>query len=208
MHIPKLQPGTPHFDIPKETKRECDVPSCIAHGEYKAPKSKTENPDFFFFCIDHVREYNQNWNYFDGMSDEEVEQHMIRSMTWDRPTWQSNLTNLSADQIRRKVYRNFRDTGAGYTSFDEKDAKEEPKQKQSYTPQHQVQTPEMEALAILGISPPTSLAEIRETYRKLVKKYHPDLNIGCKKSEEQSKKINMAYSVLKIAYQKFETFDK
>ena len=207
MHIPKLQPGTPNFDIPKEIKRACDIPGCIAHGNYRAPKNKMDSPDFFFFCLDHVREYNKNWNYFDGMTDLEIEQHMIRSMTWDRPTWQSNLTNLNADQIRNKVYRNFRDTSAGYTSYEEADAKEEPKNRKTYS--HTApQTPETEALAVLGLTPPTDWTEIRSTYRKLLKKYHPDLNIGCDKSEEQSKKINMAYSILRIAYQKFETYDK
>jgi len=38
----------------------------------------------------------------------------------------------------------------------------------------------------------------------LAKKYHPDLNGKDKESEELLKKINMAYTILKMAYQKFE----
>lgn len=49
----------------------------------------------------------------------------------------------------------------------------------------------------LEVSPSADMAEIKKAYRKLVKKYHPDLNPGNKTAERKLKKINEAYEVLK-----------
>ncbi len=49
---------------------------------------------------------------------------------------------------------------------------------------------------ILGISKDTSQDEIKKAYRKLARKYHPDLNPGDKAAEEKFKEINEAYAVL------------
>jgi molecular chaperone DnaJ len=49
---------------------------------------------------------------------------------------------------------------------------------------------------ILGVSKKTPLKEIRQAYRKLARKYHPDLNPGDKSSEEKFKQVQEAYDVL------------
>ena len=66
------------------------------------------------------------------------------------------------------------------------------------------QTAEFEALGIMGLESPVTLAEIKARYKTLVKKYHPDHNREDPTAEELLKKINMAYTILKVAYQKFE----
>lgn len=45
---------------------------------------------------------------------------------------------------------------------------------------------------------------IKARYKELAKKHHPDLNKGSNKSEELLKEINMAYTILKVAFEKFE----
>lgn len=50
---------------------------------------------------------------------------------------------------------------------------------------------------ILKVSPEASPEEIKKAYHKLAKKLHPDLNKNDKQSEEQLKKVNEAYEVLK-----------
>lgn len=49
---------------------------------------------------------------------------------------------------------------------------------------------------VLGIDKKASLSEIKKAYRKLARKYHPDLNPGDKASEAKFKEIQEAYSVL------------
>ena len=50
--------------------------------------------------------------------------------------------------------------------------------------------------SILGVSKNASDDEIKKAYRKLAKKYHPDLNKGDKSAEEKLKEVNKAYEVL------------
>lgn len=50
--------------------------------------------------------------------------------------------------------------------------------------------------SILGVSKNATLNEIKKAYKKLARKYHPDLNPGDKIAEEKFKKIQEAYSVL------------
>jgi curved DNA-binding protein len=52
---------------------------------------------------------------------------------------------------------------------------------------------------ILGVSPDAEKKVIQQTFRKLARKYHPDLNPGNKESEEKFKTINEAYQVLSDA---------
>lgn len=49
---------------------------------------------------------------------------------------------------------------------------------------------------VLGVERGASQAEIKSAYRKLAKKYHPDLNPGDKQAEAAFKEVNEAYEVL------------
>ena len=53
--------------------RRCDVPGCTSAGEFRAPKGRNQLNEYFWFCLDHVREYNRAWNYYAGMSEDEIE---------------------------------------------------------------------------------------------------------------------------------------
>src|ERR1039458_7641771 len=59
----------------------------------------------------------------------------------------------------------------------------------------------------LGVSKKTPLKEIRQAYRKLARKYHPDLNPGDKSSEEKFKQVQEAYDVLSDN-KKRQTYDQ
>jgi len=59
-------------------------------------------------------------------------------------------------------------------------------------------------MALMGLEPPVQLQDIKTRYKELAKKHHPDLNRGCAKSEELLKQINMAYTILKLAYEKYD----
>src|ERR671925_2390191 len=52
---------------------------------------------------------------------------------------------------------------------------------------------------ILGVSRSASTEEIRKAYRKLARKYHPDINPGNKEAENKFKEISGAYDALSDA---------
>ncbi len=49
---------------------------------------------------------------------------------------------------------------------------------------------------ILGVSPGESLENVKKAYRRLARKYHPDVNPGDKIAEEKFKEINEAYNAI------------
>lgn len=190
----KLKPGTPEFaDAKAQTQSTtCEMPGCCNHGEHKAPKHRGLN-EYYNFCLEHVRDYNKAWNFFSGMSDSEVEQHIHDALYGHRPTWRYDAKGAAEDILKRKAWQT-------YTFSDEAPPKDEEKRRFSGNRN----TPEYEALAIMGLEPPITLQGIKLRYKELAKKHHPDLNRGCDKSEELLKHINMAYTILKLAYEQFE----
>ena len=72
---------------PAAPGRCCDMPSCGAQGEYRAPKSRDNLKDYWWFCLDHVRAYNGSWDYYKGMSPAQMEAQLRADTSWDRPSW-------------------------------------------------------------------------------------------------------------------------
>ena len=56
--------------------------------------------------------------------------------------------------------------------------------------------PKKDLYEILGVDRNASQEEIKKAYRRLAKKYHPDLNPGDKEAEQKFKEINEAYEIL------------
>lgn len=188
-----LKPKSPEFadsGAPEGHPRGCEMPDCAAAAHHRAPKNR-ELTDYYWFCQDHAREYNQAWNYFAGMSGSEIEDSMIQSFYGDRPTWRYDTEGAAEDILRRKAWQTYRyadhespKNGGGGRSVSRN-------------------TPEGEALAVMGLEPPVALEDIKARYKALVKKHHPDVNRGSAESEELLKTINMAYTILKMAYEQF-----
>lgn len=193
----KLKPNSAEYadGKPKRQTQLCEMYGCAEHGEYKAPKHRALE-EYYHFCLDHVREYNQAWNYFSGMSDEEVQEHVIKSIHGFRPTWKYGVNGGPTEALRDKIRQT-------YFFTDEPEDKEE-ESAHRRTSGFEAHSPEFQALAIMGLEPPIDLKGIKTRYKELAKKHHPDLNKGCAKSEDLLKQINMAYTILKVAYEKFE----
>ncbi len=187
-----LKPNSAEFadSDKKPDLRRCDMPGCPLQGDHRAPKDRALS-DYYWFCLDHVSEYNKAWNFFSGMSDSEVESHIVGARYGHRPTWRYD-TNQAEDALRRKAWQSY--------NFTEK----EPPGANA-GPAARANTPEGEALAIMGLRPPVTLEEIKARYKALAKQHHPDLNKGSRESEDLLKSINMAYTILKVAYEQFRT---
>lgn len=59
--------------------RKCDHPGCNKDGEFKAPKNRSLK-DYYWFCLEHVQEYNSRWNYYTD-DDSEPEHEAFRKKT-------------------------------------------------------------------------------------------------------------------------------
>ena len=64
----------------------CDYKNCKKIGLYKAPIEKDNSKKFRWLCLNHVKEFNQSWDYFKGMSDRQVCDFLKSDMTWHKPT--------------------------------------------------------------------------------------------------------------------------
>ena len=73
--------------------RHCAWPDCTRIGDHKAPVSKKKLREYQYFCLDHVRIYNRAWNYYEGMSESEVETAVRSDTVWNRPTWPMGSDN-------------------------------------------------------------------------------------------------------------------
>lgn len=196
----RLKPNSPEYADPKQDRQprrqHCEMPGCTLEADYKAPKDRGLS-DYYRFCFEHVKEYNNAWNFFSGMSDTEVEKHMTQSLYGDRPTRRYDMPGAGAESLRRKAWQTYH--------FTEEEPPRGPGKNGQGESGGGAQTPEFEALAIMGLKAPVTLAKIKARYKTLVKMHHPDANQGSKASEELLKSINMAYTILKMAYQAFES---
>jgi DnaJ-domain-containing protein 1 len=190
-----LKPRSPEFDDQKKKPRTkaCDMPGCLDHGEFRAPKDRSLS-DHYWFCFEHVRDYNRAWDFFSGMHPAEVEEHILNSLYGDRPTRRYDVDGAMHESLRTQAYKTYNFT-------DKEPPKEEPRARPTYATNN---SPEFEAMALFGLAPPLDLAMIKTRYKELAKKHHPDLNPGDKQAEELLKQINMAYTILKLSFAKFE----
>jgi len=174
---------------PESGVRRCDAPGCREEGLHRAPKSRDALGDYFWFCLEHVREYNKSWNYYADMSEPEIEREIRRSTTWDRPTWPFGTRDGRAS--RSQAYHRFNDRFGVFDEDDEGTAENREKRGPAGN------TAEAKAFRTLGLEPPVTLDGLKRRYKELVKIHHPDANGGSKDAEERLKRINEAYAILR-----------
>src|SRR6201991_189984 len=71
----------------REAGVKCEWPDCQNKGPHRAPKGRENAREYWHFCLDHVREYNQSYNFFSGMNAEAVARYQKDALTGHRPTW-------------------------------------------------------------------------------------------------------------------------
>lgn len=180
----------------QQSTTTCEMPGCTNHAEHKAPKHRALN-EYYMFCQQHAQEYNKAWDFFSGMNETEVQEHILKSHYGDRPTWKYSNTDTPEDVLREEIHKTYQDEEE-YTSHHQR--QEDTKRSVNSIERG----PEYEAMAIMGLSPPVTLDEIKTRYKTLAKKHHPDLNKNDPNAEELLKKINMAYTILKLAFEDYK----
>ena len=165
-------------------------------GEFRAPKGRGQEGRFWRFCLDHVRSYNQTYNYFAGMPDDDVLAYQKAATTGHRPTWTMGVNPASPRraETRGAAGPDFADPfemfGAGHGFRRSPDVQPEGRR---------LKILERRALETLDLSENAGGAEIKARYKTLVKRLHPDANGGDRSSEDKLRGIIQAYNTLRSA---------
>jgi len=163
------------------------VPGCAAPGEFKAPlqPANFDGPGAWrFLCLDHVREHNAKYNYFDGMSPDEIHEAQSPLAGWERPS--RKFAANGADPPPR--WSDFSDpldaiaTRFGYVRG---------AQPSRFT------KAERQALSVLSLGEDADRHQLRQRYSGLVRRYHPDKNGGDRSQERRLGEVINAYQLLR-----------
>jgi len=165
-------------------KNICESEGCAEIGKYKAPAEKDNSKNFKWLCENHIKTFNKNWNYFDGMSQIEIENFMKSDQTWHRPTQKFG----SADNFFNILWNNA--LNDKFKIFDENS--------KTHIKSKELSKKDKDAFVIMDLSFNADWLTIQKKFKSLVKKFHPDKNSGNKIFEDKLKKITMAYSHLKM----------
>src|SRR5258705_6886108 len=69
----------------------CEWPGCNGAATHRAPKGRDRESEYWRFCLNHVREYNHSYNFFAGMSTDDIAKYQKDAVTGHRPTWKMGM---------------------------------------------------------------------------------------------------------------------
>lgn len=184
--------------------RRCDRKGCDAVGQYRAPRSPERLDEYWWFCLDHVREYNQAWNYFDNWTEEDFEAFVESDRLWGRPTWRfgkpgaPDAAGTGHAEGRAWARFGFEDPfevlGENATL---NPGREGERVATAARPAARFSPTERRALDALGMPDGGTRTALRERYRALVKDLHPDMNGGARDDEARLREVLWAWDVVK-----------
>lgn len=173
-----------HTRLTPDEDTVCDWPECGGTATHPAPRGRGAPGEYHWFCLEHVRAYNANWDYFAGMGPGQIEAELRRDTVWRRPSWPLG------GHRRGGVAPGFEDPLGLFGT---------PSRSMERSLRWPPGSAEVRALATLSLGDNTTLSALKTRYKVLVKRHHPDANGGCRASEERLKAITQAYRVLRQA---------
>jgi hypothetical protein len=181
----------------------CGWAGCDKAGSHRAPKGRGLEGEYHVFCIDHVRDYNKSYNYFAGMSDNDVATYQKASMTGHRPTWSSGVNAWAATGFRSAAEPQMRGFKSDFEAVDHfgffERARQSAAPDEELAPRKPIRNAERKCFRALDLSETAAPEEIKARFKALVKRHHPDSNGGDRGSEDRLREIIQAYNYLKQA---------
>ena len=166
--------------------RVCDHEGCDQPGKFRAPKAPDVLDDYYWFCKDHVREYNARWSFFDGKTEAEMNAQNTADKVWERKTkdWRDPearaWARLGIEDPHQVLGNNAtRNPGKGAATG------------------RRLPPTERRAVEILEVKDTATKVEIRKAYKALIKVLHPDMNGGDRSQEDQLQEVVWAWDQLK-----------
>jgi DnaJ domain len=178
-------------EAPRPDQARCQHPGCGEAGDFRAPMGRFREGQYFCFCLDHVREYNATYNYFNGMSAEAMAIFQRDALVGHRPTWSMGV-NRGAKRFREEgvgPWRTGDPLGMFQTNVRRQSGEELRKARYGLAA--------LKALDQLGLDDSVDMAVIKARYKDLVKRLHPDANAGDRSNEDKLREIIRAYNYLK-----------
>lgn len=173
----------------------CDHPGCQRAGEFRAPKGRGREGQFFQFCLEHVKAYNATYNYFAGMNDEALAAYQKQEEIGHRPTWKLGVNSKAARMAQRGRAAAAGSAGPEFQDgFNIFGARTE---QHAAQPEPRVGAVARKSLDTLGLDENADSAAIKARYKELVKRLHPDANGGDRSREGTLQEILKAYQQLK-----------
>jgi DnaJ domain len=167
----------------------CSVAGCVKPGNARIPKSRDNLNEYVTVCAPHARAFNESWDFFKGMGDDDMQKFREEAQFGHRPTWP--MGKRGAKMRAGQAPGNFHD---GHAVFDEDG---EPGQVRR--PERQLTRLQAIAMDTLQLAHNATLVEIKARYKELVKRFHPDANGGDRGAEERLKQVIKAYGVLRAS---------
>lgn len=182
----------------KEDVAMCEWPECKNTAPHRAPKGRGKEREYWHFCLNHVREYNQSYNFFQGMAPDAVASYQKDALTGHRPTWKMGANGGK----KSKANPDLDAASDPFKMFDEMNGrgKWRPGPGASSQPKEETRkifNAERKALQVMGLGPDATLESVKAQYKLLVKQHHPDANGGDRSTEDRLIEIIKAYNYLK-----------
>lgn len=185
------------------SSRACSQDSCKKPGKFRAPKSPDQLDEFHWFCLDHIRKFNQKWNFFENHSEEELEKQFAADRVWDRKTrpFGERASNSSTAQSHPegRAWQRFGFDDPMEVLGDMGTLNPAAKTEGKNRPARRLPPTERKALAILQARDNQAKSEIRLLYKSLVKVLHPDMNGGKRDDEDQLSEVVWAWEQIKAS---------
>ncbi len=179
-------------------EQPCAARGCLQPGEFRAPDLSGRSPspngpgDYQWLCLDHVREFNARYDWFTGMSADEIAAAQSPMHSWASETRAFSAT-AGVDQPPK--WSDFHDPlDAISTRFRGRMNDAAPKPRSDG---HILSKEDRMALKTLGLGEDTDRRGLRLAYSALVRKYHPDKNGGNRSYEKALQDVIAAYTHLK-----------
>lgn len=173
--------------------RDCAHPGCTEAGEFRAPKDITAGEPgrrWRWLCLDHVRQFNAGYNYFAGMTPDEIEQAQRPMAGWERET-----RAFASHGDPEPAWARFTDPADILNARFQRADHEPPASRNG----HILSVVDRHALKQLGLTARATLTDIRRAYTALVRRYHPDRNGGDRTHERALQDVISAYTHLRKA---------
>jgi DnaJ domain len=171
------------------SQKGCEYPECKELGAYRAPKSPDILDEFYWFCKDHVREYNLKWNFFQGTTDDEFQKFLDKDRVWQRETKPFSQKDDGRAWQRLGVDDPMALLGPNAT--------QNPGRMDKSGATRKLPATERKAIEVLDARDHWTKTEIRKQYKGLVKDLHPDMNGGDRSDEDRLQEVVWAWDQIK-----------